>query len=302
MKADFYVAPGGDDEGPGTIKKPFGTVVRARNAVRELKRGGLKKDVFVLLRGGTYELEKPLTFGPEDGGTEKHSVTYAAYGKERPVFTGGTRITGWRQEEEGVWMADLPEVKAGKWSFRGLFVNGRRATRARSPNRGFFRVVKPGPDNRTSFFYREGDIPALKMPGDAELGLLHDWATSRITFKSMDPQTRRVTLIAEVGTRHRRFTFTGFERHPRYLVEGAAEMLDAPGEWYLDTRTGRLTYLAKKGEKLNKTEIVAPRLERLLEVKGRGGEPVRNLHLVGLTFEHTSWPMPEFGVSCGQAA
>jgi hypothetical protein len=299
---DFWVAPTGDDGNPGTKAEPFATVGRAQRAVRELTKDGLAKDVLVAIRGGTYRLDKPVAFGPEDGGSDKHGVTWAAHADERPVFSGGTPITGWAQNEAGVWHVTLPEVKAGKWSFRGLFVNGRRATRARSPNRGFFRIVRGGPDNRTSFVFHKGDVKAYEHPGDAEIVFLHDWATSRVRFKSIDPGKQTATLVDGIGTKHRMFGFTGFEPHPRYFVEGAAELLDAPGEWHLDTRTGRLTYLAKKGEKLSEAEVIAPRLERLLEIKGRDGEPVRNLHLVGLAFEHADWPLPELGVSCVQAA
>jgi hypothetical protein len=302
QKADFYIARDGNDRNPGTVHKPFATFVRAQQAVRELTKAGLKKDVLVLVRGGRYVIEKTLVFGTEDGGTEKHSVTYAAYGDERPLLSGGTRITGWRQEEEGVWTVNLPDAKAGKWPFRALYVNGRRATRARSPNAGFFHIVKAGPDNRTSFSYRKGDIPELKMPGDAEIVFLHDWATSRVPFKSIDSEKQTATLIDEIGVRHPRFGFTGFEPHPRYFVEGAAEFLDAPGEWHLDTRTGRLTYIPLEGETIETATVVAPRIERFLEVEGRAEHPVRNLHFVGFVFKHTNWPLSKFGTACAQAA
>jgi hypothetical protein len=302
MKGDFYVAPNGDDNGTGTVRRPFATVQRAQKAVRALTAKGLQKDVLVLLRGGRYELRRPLTFAPEDGGTEEHAVTYAAYRNERPVFSGGSRLTGWRQEEVGCWTVTLPEVKAGTWSFRGLFVNGRRATRARSPDRGFFRIEKAGPDNRTSFTFRKADVGAYKHVGDAEIVFLHDWSTSRVRIRSVDSDRSTVRLADPIGCRARHFRMDHFERHPRYFVEGAAEMLDAPGEWHLDARTGRLTYIARKGETREEAEIVAPRLERVLDVKGRDEAPVRNLHLVGLTFEHTNWSLPPFGLACGQAA
>jgi hypothetical protein len=300
--AEFHVATDGDDAADGTKQNPFATVARAREAVRGLTKDGLAADVRVVVRGGTYRLRTPLSFGPEDAGTEKHSVTYAAARGEQPVFCGGTPITGWEQEEAGVWTVVLPEVKAGRWTFRNLYVNGRRATRARSPNSGFFHVVRGGPDNRTSFVFRKGDVKAYEHPGDAEIVFLHDWATSRIPFKSVDIEKQTATLIDGIGTKHRSFGFTGFEPHPRYFVEGAAELLDAPGEWHLDTRTGQLTYLAREGQTPENTQVVAPRIERLLEVQGAEDKPVRNLHLDGLVFAHTNWPLPEFGASCMQAA
>ena len=35
--ADFYVAPNGDDTGPGTLAKPFASLQRARDAVRKAR-------------------------------------------------------------------------------------------------------------------------------------------------------------------------------------------------------------------------------------------------------------------------
>ena len=72
--ADFDVATGGSDDNPGTKEKPFATLSKARDAVRELK-GTTQGPVWVLVRGGTYYLGEPLVFGPEDSGTAEGPVT-----------------------------------------------------------------------------------------------------------------------------------------------------------------------------------------------------------------------------------
>ncbi|HUT59930.1 MAG TPA: hypothetical protein VNA25_18965 [Phycisphaerae bacterium] len=88
-KGDFCVAPAGNDAHPGTADRPFATLARARDAVRELKKGGQQKNITVLIRGGTYRLKEPLVFGPEDSGTPQGRVIYAAAAGETPVLTGG---------------------------------------------------------------------------------------------------------------------------------------------------------------------------------------------------------------------
>lgn len=60
-KADFHIAADGDDAWSGTLPAanaaktdgPFATLAKARDAVRELKKEGAKKDIIVLIRGGT---------------------------------------------------------------------------------------------------------------------------------------------------------------------------------------------------------------------------------------------------------
>jgi hypothetical protein len=78
LAATFHVAPSGDDANPGTPEKPFATLTRARDAVRELRRarGGLQEPVTVHVRGGRYSLRDTLVLMPEDSGTEKCPITY----------------------------------------------------------------------------------------------------------------------------------------------------------------------------------------------------------------------------------
>jgi len=304
MKADFFVAPDGSDAGPGTKEKPFATLSRARDAVRELKKGGLDRDLTVLVRGGAYWLKEPLAFGPEDSGTEKFSITYAAAPGERPVLSGGRPITGWKQGEGQLWTVELPEVKAGKWYFRQLFVNGRRAVRARSPNDGFFRVAKAGPDNRTSFTFKRGDLRAFRNIEDAELLLLHDWSVSRVRLKAVDEAAEVVSFADPIGCASADFfAIAGFEPNARYAVENAPELLDSPGEWYLDRRTGLLSYWPLAGEDPAKAEAVAPVLSLLLGVRGEAGKARRleNLRFAGLTLAHCEFPLPEHGYAEIQA-
>ena len=62
--ADICIAPGGDDAGPGSVARPFATLVRAQKAVREKKASGNTGDLVVRLRGGTYRIASPVEFGP----------------------------------------------------------------------------------------------------------------------------------------------------------------------------------------------------------------------------------------------
>jgi hypothetical protein len=64
---EIFVAPDGNDGWPGDRAKPFLTLARARDAIRERKRAArLSGAVTVWLRGGRYPLAEPLVFTPED--------------------------------------------------------------------------------------------------------------------------------------------------------------------------------------------------------------------------------------------
>ncbi len=52
----------------------------------------------------------------------------------------------------------------------------------------------------------------------------------------------------------------------RYYLCNLRSELDAPGEWFLDYTTGRLSYLPHPGERPDQATVVAPRLTRLVEL------------------------------------
>jgi hypothetical protein len=313
----FYVASGGSDAHSGTLPQvrpdggdgPFGTIARAQKAVRDLKkRGPLAAPVAVYLRG-VHRLDAPLVFTPEDSGTEQCPVTYAAWpgAKEKPVLSGGRAIANWTKGDGPLWIADIPQVKAGTWYFRQLFVNGRRATRARTPNEGFLRVEslvdpKPGAQwnegvDRFRFF--AGDVKPWKDLGNVEVVVFHSWNTSRVRIASVDEAARVVTFTGPTI-----FRPLAWDPKQRYYVENAAELLDSPGEWYLDRASGRLSYWPLDGEEMTKAEVIAPVLTELVRIDGDpdAGRLVEHLHLVGLSVQHADWTLGEKGYGDPQAA
>ena len=289
--ADFYVAPDGDDAHAGTEEKPFATLAKARDAVRVLVAKGLKEDVTVHVGGGTYRIAEPVVFGPEGGGTDRFRVTYAACPGEQPVVSGGRVIRGWKAQDDGTWVAEIPDVKAGQWTFRELFVNGRRAQRARRPNDGYFRVEKVGEDRRTNFRYQEDDLHEFRGLKHVELVFLHDWSITRVPVKAIDEASRTLTVSHQIGGPGSWAVMDWFEKQPRYYLENSAEMLDAPGEWFLCSKKGVLSYRPRRGERIDAIEAIAPVASQLLVVGGdlEKGLPVRNLHFAGLGFEHAAW-------------
>ncbi len=139
----FYVSPKGNDAWSGRLASPnrtktdgpFATLHRAVQAIRQLKQqvGGLNQPVTVYLRDGTYFLREPIVLTPDDSGTEDCPITFAAYRNEKPIISGGRRITNW-QQRGNLWVAELPDVKAGKGYFRLLRVGDDWATCARYPD------------------------------------------------------------------------------------------------------------------------------------------------------------------------
>jgi hypothetical protein len=296
---DFVVAPAGNDASPGTAEKPFATPARAVEAVRGLVAAGLKKDVLVQFRAGTYELAATLAFTPADSGTAEHAVTYAAAPGEDVVLSGGRRIANWKKGDGGRWTAELPDVKAGTWFFRQLVVNDRRAVRARWPDEdGVLRIATVGNGVRTFTFNQP--LPKEGLAGQAaEMVVYENWSITRgLVTASDEKQVTTATAMGWIG--HGDYT-TASPGKPAYL-EHARAFLDRPGEWFLDKAAGVLHYLPLEGEDPAKAVAVAPRLERVIAIAGTKDKPVRNLRFEGIRVEHADFPLPAVGYNEIQAA
>jgi len=301
-KGDFCVAPAGNDAHPGTAARSFATLARARDAVRKLLAGG-PRDVTVLLRGGRYELTDTLVFTPEDGAAEGRTVTYAAWPGETPVVSGGREINGWRKETGNRWTAELPDVKAGTWFFRQLFVDGERATRARWPNYpDLLRAQTVSEDVKTITI---NTAPPGNLAGqDGEIVVFQNWSVSRALVTASEgaklATASSVGWIWMGGDDYLRSLMATSPGKPLFL-EHAREFLDQPGEWFLDRKTGVITYVATPDQDLTRRRVTASRLERVLAVAGAREKHVRGLCFVGIQFEGAEFPLPVFGYSEIQA-
>lgn len=294
----LYVAPAGKDSNSGrTLQQPFATLARARDEIRRLRAAGTSAGpVTIYLRGGLHALKEPLVFEPEDSG-----VTWAAYQNEKPVISGGVPVKGWQRGPNGIWTTTLDEVKAGRWYFNQVFVNGELRRRARIPNQGFLRVKGfPEGTPKTAHYHKDcqsfefapGDLdPNWRNLDDVEVIVYHFWTDSHLPIKSIDTRSNIVTFKHKAG---KVFTDDFTENGARYIVENVLEGLDAPGEWYLDRNTGVLSYLPMPGEDMTKAAVIAPVAPALMVFKGdpAAGRFVEDLHFRGLSFEYTNFRLP----------
>lgn len=308
----FYVAPNGNDAWTGKRANrnstqtdgPFATLERARNAIRELKRqqgGILKQPVTVFIRGGTYFLAQPLVFNSEDSGTQKSPITYTAYQNEKPIISGGQRLRGWQEvviNGKRLWMLEIPQVRQGQRFFRQLWVGNQRRTRARYPKKGYLPVAEvpdatsstPWNQGQSRFKYRPGDLKNWSTISNAEIVVMTRWVESRLSVVRLDENQR---LVSFVQPSIQRMEPDNSQSHTGtiYYLENAFEVLDSPGEWYLDKKSGNLYYMPLAGEFLNKVEVIVPRLPSLVALQGNpeNRQFIEYLSFENLTFAHSEW-------------
>jgi hypothetical protein len=315
----LHVSPDGRDAWSGRAPKPnrehtdgpLASVAGARDAIRKVTAGGgLRQPVRVLIQPGEYTIVEPVVFEPQDSGTAECPITYAGDPSARPVVSGGRRITGWL-ERDGRWVAHIPDVQAGRWTFAALWVNGERRTRARTPNSDYLYTAgqappivdpttgKPASSARVAFRFRQGDIRTWAHLEDAVVVVYQSWEVGHQRIASVDEEKRVVTFRSPLP-----WAFDYWGGNVRYFVENVPEALDAPGEWYLDRATGILSYIPLPGEDLRRATVVAPVAKQLLVIRGdpARGEHVSHLRCENLRLLYTDWEVPPDGHAAAQAA
>jgi len=311
----IWVSPSGSDSNPGTREKPLATILMAQRQARELRRlndPSLNEGIQIILKGGTYRLDEPLLFRPEDSGTVESAFSFEAAAGEEPVISGGIPVTNWEKpagqiaglpktSKGHIWVTDIPLVGGRQPEFRQLWINGVKAQRASTLTDGnLSRILSVDRQNGTLWIPKPSF--RLKEIGQLELVIHQWWAIANL----------RVKEIREVGdsaavTFYQPESRIEFE-HPwpapfidaeknkngnsAFWFVNASELLNQPGEWYEDLKAGKIYYWPLEGQDMTRAEAVFPFLETLVRICGSLDYPVKNIRFSGISFSHSGWLRP----------
>ncbi|MET7687006.1 RICIN domain-containing protein [Streptomyces sp. NPDC005483] len=285
---NFYVDPAnGSDSNSGTsTATAFKTVQAAQAAVRAVN-ANMSDDIVVNLRGGTYSLTAPITFGTSDSGTNGHTVTYQAYNGETPVITGGKAITGWTAATNGEYKASV-----GSLNFRQLYVNGVRATRARFPDVGTDFQLQGSDKPNKLLKVLSSQVSNWDHLNQVEMMLETQWGESYLRLKSFSSANGIANVSVqdhEAGILFPRPWPQLSDGSPLHF-ENAHEFLNEPGEFYVDTAAQTVYYKPRPGEDMSTASVQAPTIKTLFDIKGTSlDSPVHDLRFSGITFTGTTW-------------
>lgn len=275
--------------------------------IRQARQWPACDTVYVHVASGTYHLTTPILFTEHD----TTPMVFVGEGK-RPVISGGMRLTEWEKTPEGWWRCHVPDVVRYGWRFEQLYINGRRAVRARTPNTGFWQLdsvheAKPKSDER---FPPVSTLTVYAPP--AQIALLRDIPESELEQAlgvCFYKWNYRMLRILHAEPNNNRFYSSGQGQYPwnpvkkgsRYYFENLRSALDNPGEWYLDS-DGTLLYIPLPGEDLSTAEVYAPVLRQVVSIRGTARQPVSHKTFRNLCFTHTAFYTPIKGSIPNQAA
>ena len=274
--SDFYVTP--DSSLTDAVRK-----------AREMRRLGQGGPVTIHLSKGVYQLYEPLRLRPEDSGLTIEGSD--------AVISGGIKILEWKRQGK-LLVADVPDFNGRPIDFRQLWVNGKKATRARdvSDFEKMFRIRTYDKKGQILWVPKKAVEKILNAPY-AEMVLHEMWCTSNLRIKSIRIQGDSAAIRFHNPEAKLQFEhpwpspMTPNTGHPSpFYLTNAKELLDEPGEWYHDIRAHKLYYLPQQGETVK--EAIVPVMETLVEFIGTAEHPVRNITFKGITFSHTTWMRP----------
>ena len=151
-----------------------------------MRRLGKATEVTIHLSAGTYHLYEPLRLRPEDSGLtiEGHNA----------VISGGMQITHWKKQGK-LMVADVPDFNGCPVDFRQLWINGKKAARARdvSDFEQMHRIRTYDKKNHILWIPKKAVEKILKAPY-AEMVLHEMWCTSNLRIKSLTPQGDSVAV------------------------------------------------------------------------------------------------------------
>lgn len=307
----IHVSPTGhDSRGDGSAARPFASLRRAYSKALTCQGSDT---VFIDMGPGTYVLTEPVII------RESPQAPVVISGSTEGLWpatrlSGGISITGWEKTPRGYWRAKVPQVVQYGFTFEQLYVNGRRARRARTPDTGWFfvkdaqetvhlRGTGRSPEYATQRILADtADLKSLRGIGaeaksEVMAMFFHKWDNTRKHFAHIVPDSG-ILFLNGGGMK----PWNPITKGSRFVLENYRAALTAPGEWFLDRASGYLLYIPREGEDMTRAEVHAPCVPMLLLVQGEKGRPVRNVTFRHLAFEHAAYVMPSTGNDPEQAA
>lgn len=308
LAGEIWISPKGSDFNDGTRQSPKATLTSALRQAREWRRtedNRIQGGITIYMEGGTYAFHEPVFIRPEDSGTKESPTIIRSVGDEKVILSGGISINGWKKQGK-VWVADVPVFNGRPLDFRQLWVNGKKAVRARDVE-DFEKMNRIcSVDEKNEILY----VPAVSIrrlidnKGNlkakyAEMVLHQMWCVANLRIRSVEVQGDSAAIRfhqpeSRIQFEHpwpRPMVTTDGQNSAFYLTN-ARELQDVPGEWYHDIDARKVYYYPREGEKIQEAEVIVPAVETLVRVEGTLDRPVCHIRFEKITFSYTTWMRP----------
>ncbi len=303
ISAVYVDSASGDDANDGLSEAtPVKTIYKAQEVVRN-NNDYMAGDITVYIKGEHY-LDRSLMFGEADSGKNGYTVTYTKWGAEKPILSMGKDFSGFTMHDSS---KNIYKIYVGEGVMtRQAYFNDVKGIRARS-------VAGLKNAEQIDYDYYVSDNTELlsyEYPEELELKFHVHWMDPMAqvdTVEAVDGGKVKITLDPNAWERVKKRVNSYVEweesnslqevlRYPSYL-ENAYELLDASGEWYMNSHDGYLYYIPRNGENMSNMVLTIPVGEKLITASN-----INNMVFDNLEFCNTGWihPSVEGGLESNQ--
>lgn len=304
---EFFVATNGSDENDGSFNAPFLTLEKAKDAAKAIS-ADMKGDIIINIMPGIHKRTQTFTLGVEDSGKNGYDIVYKGFNAlSTPILSGGEKITGWEEGENGIWSVHLPEIS----DMRQLYVDERLAQRAQSrytyTGNGYWDDPETDYTVEDGIVFTKANFPVFSNPEDAEMVSNLLWTNQRTPIKDVVYEEDKVTVKFDqpyfYWHRTKSMNGTNPAAGTACYFENSFDFLDEKGEFYFDKKTRTLYYMPYNEEDMNKVQTYIGQLEFMVKIEGNSfDEKVENIRFENIDFRHGTWYEPnERGLSDFQA-
>ena len=308
LAGEIWISPKGSDFNDGTRQSPKATLTSALRQAREWRRtedNRIQGGITIYMEGGTYAFYEPVFIRPEDSGTKESPTIIHSVDDEKVILSGGISINGWKKQGK-VWVADVPVFNGRPLDFRQLWVNGKKAVRARDVE-DFEKMNRIcSVDEKNEILY----VPAVSIrrlidnKGNlkakyAEMVLHQMWCVANLRIRSVEVQGDSAAIRFHQPESRIQFEHpwprpmvTTDGHNSAFYLTNARELQDVPGEWYHDIDARKIYYYPREEEKMQEAEVIVPAVETLVRVEGTLDRPVCHIRFEKITFSYTTWMRP----------
>lgn len=277
---DYVVAPG----------NPY-CIEEALQQSRMDKIHGDTTPTTIRLQPGTYNLLQSIILRPEDSGIR-------IIGENDAVISGGVRISGWKKQGK-LFVADQPIFNGKPLEFRQLYIDGRKAIRARDVQdfEQMNRILSV--DKKKECLYVPSKaVQRLRNLENAEMVLHEMWCVANLRIKDIKAMGDSATVFFHQPESHVHFMHpwpspmvTSDGHNSAFYLMGK-DFLDTHGEWWLDTKERKIYYYPMKDENPNDADVEVPAVETLLLTAATPDRRVENITIQNIGFEYSTWMRP----------
>ena len=259
-------------------KVVFNTIEGALNYVLEIRKKGKNTPITIQVKSGEYRLKAPLKITPGYG-----FLKIVGEGTSNTIIKGPQQLNlDWKKHNDDIFVAQLNDNN----QFDQLFINGKQQVLARYPN---YNEQGGHWQGHAADAISPERVKSWEDPRGAIVHAMHSGEWGGFHYE-VTKTNKDGTLELKAGHQNNRPS----EMHHKYrMVENVFEELDSPGEWYLNKENQQLYYWPVDELAVNDAVLEGVTLKHLVEIKGAENNPVKNISISGIKFEHAQRTLME---------